>query len=221
MKRFINIIAILLILTFSMSLYSCDREYDEKEVLAAAKVLIEKSYKLNELFYGKGLEYTDDENSVGVYKLATQDSLNEYGISTVEDMKNMAREIFSDSYCNVIFNSDIFTSTKVNNELTSYARYYQQYDKDGNASGIMVRSTYDYRLVGTYTYHEQMQVVDVIEQVIVVRALVTAQDLDGNTKNVNVDISMIEESDGWKLTTSTYVVYNGYSDLYDDLINNK
>lgn len=219
MKSFIKAIAILLMIASMLSLCSCDREYDEAEILSAAAELVEKSYKLNELFYGKGLDYTTE--GIGIYKKATDESLGEYGISTVEDMKNMAREIFSDSYCEVIFASDVFSSVKLGDEIKNYTRYYQNSDSDGNPAGIMVKSNYDYPLIGEYVYHDDFRVVDVIEQVIVVRATVTARDDDGNETVVEVDISMIEEDDGWRLTTPTFVIYNGYSDLYDDLKNNK
>lgn len=219
MKRFIKALAVLLMIILCTSLCSCDRDYDEAEVLSAAKELIEKSYKLNELFYGKGLEYTDE--GIGVYRFASEESLNEFGISTVEDMKNMAREIFSDAYCKIIFESDIFTSVKIDDVIKSYTRYYQSYDEDGNPNGIMVRTNYDYKLVGEYFYHDAMEVSDVVGEIIIVRTLATARHDDGSEMNDNIDISMIEEDDGWRLTTATYVIYNGYSDLYDDLINNK
>lgn len=219
MKGLTRALALLLMLSLCFSLSSCDREYDEAEVLSAASELIEKSYKLNELFYGKGLEYTDE--GLGIYRLASKESLAEYGISTIEDMKNMAREIFSDSYCDVIFKSDIFTSVKVDDVIKSYTRYYQNYDEEGNPDGIMVRTNYDYALTCEYVYHDSMEVVDVVKDVIVVRALVNAKSEDGSEANLNIDLSMIEESDGWRFNTATYVIYNGYSDIYDDLINNK
>ncbi|MBQ7387151.1 MAG: hypothetical protein IJW03_03180 [Clostridia bacterium] len=214
MKKIISVILAFVVL---LSFVSCDkdREYDEAEVLSAASALIEKSHRLNELFYGKGLEFSDE--GVGKYKLATAESLEYYGISTIEDMKSLTREIFSESYSEIIFNSSVFSPVQIDDVIKSYARYSQSYDKEGNPNGIMVLSDYDYSLKGTYEYSSSMEVVDVEGEVIVVRTLVTATSEDGKVKNINFDIRLFEESYGWRLVTPTYVVYNEYSDMYDNL----
>jgi hypothetical protein len=220
MKRLCKIVSALLIFVMCASFTSCenDRDYDEAEVLSNAALLIEKSYKLNELFYGKGLKYGDV--GVGIYKRAEKESLDSYGISTIEDMKNMAREIFSDSYCNAIFSSDVFSSLKIDNVVKSYARYYEDKDNEKNPV-IMVRSNYEPLLNCTYVYSSAMEVVDVEGEIIVINTLVTATNKEGSVKNINVKLRMIEEDDGWRFTGPTYVVYNEYADLYEDLKNNK
>lgn len=215
MRKIVSLI--ILCVMICTSLVSCDndRKYDEAEVLSAARGLIEKSHKLNELFYGKGLEFSDE--GLGKYKLATKESLKKYGISTVEDMKNMAREIFSESYANIIFNSDVFSSVKIDDVIKSYARYYQSYDDDGNPNGIMVLSDYNYSLKGTYKYSDSMEVSDVDGEIIVVKTLVSATSADGKVKNIDFDVRLFEEPYGWRLVSPTYVVYNEYSDIYDNL----
>lgn len=215
MKRIISLIILCVIICTSLVSCDNDREYDEAEVLSAARELIEKSHKLNELFYGEGLEFTDD--GLGKYKLATKESLEKYGISTVEDMKNMTREIFSESYSEIIFSSDVFSSVKVDDVIKSYARYYQSYDDDGNPNGIMVLSDYDYPMHGTYSYTEAIKVVDVEGEVIVVESTVLATSANGKTKNMSFKVRLFEESYGWRLVSPTYVVYNEYSDIYDNL----
>lgn len=212
-----KIIATLLIAFSIFSLFSCerDRDYDESEVLSAASELIDKSYKLNELLWGKGLSFSDE--GIGIYKLATEESLAEYGISTLEDMKNMVRDIFSSTYSGVIFNSDVFTSVKIDDVIKSYARYYQKYDENDKPTGIMIRSDYEYELKGSYVYSDSLKVIDVEGEIIVVRALVSATSESDKTKNFEVDIRLIEEEGGWRLIAPTYVVYNEYSDIYEDL----
>ncbi len=215
MKRLLSVILTLVLI---LSLIACDRdrEYDEAEVLSAAGELIEKSHKLNELFYGKGLEYTED-GGVGKYKPATKESLEYFGISTVEDMKSLVREIFSASYSDVIFNSSVFSSVKLDDVIKSYARYYQSYDENDEPCGIMVLSDYEYTMTGSYEYKDGLEVVDVEGEVIVVRAQVIATDEHGESKTINFDIRLFEESYGWRLITPTYVIYNEYSDIYDNL----
>ena len=212
-----RIIATLLIALSLFSLFSCerDREYDEEQVLSATRELIDKSYKLNELLWGKGLSFSDE--GIGIYKLATEESLSEYGISTLEDIKNMAREVFSSMYLGIVFNSDVFTSVKIDDVIKSYARYYQKYDEDDEPAGIMVRSDYEYELKGSYEYADALSVIDVEGEIIVVRALATATSENDKTKTFEVDLRLIEEEGGWRLISPTYVVYNEYSDIYEDL----
>ena len=54
------LIAVIVVSCFTLS--GCDRSYDEDEVLSVAKELIEKSKTLNELYYGEGIAYIDDES---------------------------------------------------------------------------------------------------------------------------------------------------------------
>ena len=212
-----RILALLLLVTTLFSIVSCenDREYDEGEVLAAAAELIEKSLPLNELLYGKGLSY--GEEHIGIYYKATDESLAAFGIETVEQMKNMVREIYSTDYSESILTSDAFSPITVDDVIVGYTRYYQSEDEDGNPNGIMVKSDYDYPLKNSYEYHANMSVIDVEGEVIVVRTMVTATSVDGRIMNVNNDVRLIEEESGWRLMTPTYVVFNDYTDIYDKL----
>ncbi len=214
-------LSVALTFSISLSLISCekDREYDEGEVLTAAAELVSRSLSLNELFYGKGLAYSDE--GVGIYKRAETASLESFGISTLEDMKELARQIYTDSYCEGIFTSDVFSSIKIDDTVKSFNRYYQEYDNDGNPTYIMVNSSYKYFLKGKYEYHESMEVIDVEGEVIIVRTLVTATSESGKIKNINLDLRLKEEDDGWRLASPTYAVYNEYTDIYEDLKINK
>jgi hypothetical protein len=198
-------------------LCSCekDREYNEAEVLAATADLIEKSLPLNEMFYGKGIAYTDE--GVGIYKIADTESLNSFGVSTVEEMKSLAREVYTESFCKGLYSSEVFSSVKIDDTVKSYTRYYQELDSDGNPTHIMVNSKYEYFLKGSYEYNENMSVIDVSGEVITVRTLVSVTSESGKVKNINLDLKLIEEADGWRLASPTYAVYNEYTDIYEDL----
>ena len=66
-----------------------DRDYDEAQVLAAAKDLIQKSEKLNDIYYGYGIEADtgDINNANGYYYPADVLSLEKFGVETVNDIK--------------------------------------------------------------------------------------------------------------------------------------
>ena len=218
MRRFFSLtVSVLLIISICTSMISCEknRKYDTDEVIGAARILIEKSIPLNELLYGKGIAYTDE--GVGIYKRADKSSLDSFGISNLDQVKRMIKEIYSDSYSETIFNSDTFSSIKIDDVIKSYNRYYQEYDKDGNPTYIMVNSKYEYFLKGSYEYHESMEIIGVKGEVITVRTLVTVTGENGKVKNINLDIRLIEQENGWRLESPTYAVYNEYTDLYDEL----
>ena len=216
-----RISAIILVVIMTLSLFSCkgekekDREYDEAEVLSAVAKLIERSYAVNELLYGRGLEYTDE--GVGVYKMATEESLSDFGFSTISQMQDEIRAVYATSLAESMINSDVFSSIKVDDVIVGYTRYYQSTDEDGNPNGIMVKSDYDYPLKNSYTYSDSFEVSDVEGEVIVISALVTVTREDGVVKNENLKIRIIEEKSGWRLLTPTYVVYNKYTEIYDNL----
>ena len=216
-----RISAIILVVIMTLSLFSCkgekekDREYDEAEVLSAVAKLIERSYAVNELLYGRGLEYTDE--GVGVYKMATEESLSDFGFSTISQMQDEIRAVYATSLAESMINSDVFSSIKVDDVIVGYTRYYQSTDEDGNPNGIMVKSDYDYPLKNSYTYSDSFAVSDVEGEVIVISALVTVTSEDGVVKNENLKIRIIEEKSGWRLLTPTYVVYNKYTEIYDNL----
>ena len=216
-----RISAIMLVVIMTLSLFSCkgekekDREYDEAEVLSAVAKLIERSYAVNELLYGRGLEYTNE--GVGVYKMATEESLSDFGFSTISQMQDEIRAVYATSLAESMINSDVFSSIKVDDVIVGYTRYYQSTDEDGNPNGIMVKSDYDYPLKNSYTYSDSFEVSDVEGEVIVISALATVTSEDGVVKNENLKIRIIEEKSGWRLLTPTYVVYNKYTEIYDNL----
>ena len=75
-----KIISLFLILVLVLSFFGCkkendgeqikNREYDKAQVEEAAKLLLEKSVTVNEILFGRGIEFVED-NSNGIYKKAS------------------------------------------------------------------------------------------------------------------------------------------------------
>lgn len=107
MKKGITLRAIallLLIILPILSLPSCSLD-DEDAFLAAARDLITRSVELNEIYFGEGIEYDSELGGIGIYYYATDEYLERVGISTVDDLKEITREVFSEEYCRIIFQS--------------------------------------------------------------------------------------------------------------------
>ena len=216
--RSVKITALLLALILMFTLTSCekDREYDEAEVLRATADLIERAKPINEIFYGKGLSFTE-EGAIGAYKPATPASLTRYGISTIDDLKALTRSVYSSKTSEGIF-AAVLSPTYSGDSIVNYARYYQAVDDDGNPTTIMVRSNYEHFGSTNMVYHDGMTVKDVEGEVIIVSVPVTlTRESDGKVKNTTIDVKLIEEADGWRLCKTTYVVYTESTDEYDEM----
>ena len=135
------LIAVMLVSLFSFS--SCNRKYDEEEVIAAAKTLIKNSELLNEVYYGNGIRYYDAEiENAGYYKRADDTHLSELGFSTIEELKVLTEKTFSYSYSQNIYNTILY-GFKEDGKVVSAARYYQYTDTEKNESYIMVYTKFD------------------------------------------------------------------------------
>ncbi len=225
MKAFKKYTASLLLIIFVLSLISCgdkateegkkNREYDAAEVEAAAAELIERSVILNELLYGKGIGYIDDGTTL-IYKKADEESLSSFGVSSIADIKSEIEEVFSSSYIATIEKSDIF-SPLVDGETTiSHTRYFE--DGEGEESIFYVNSAYSYVLKNEYEYVSSPKAQRSDGDYVIVRITIRATRSDGKVRDFEHEIKLIEEDAGWRIASQTYVVYNEYTDIYEDMI---
>ncbi len=189
-----------------------NREYNEEEVRSAARTLIEKSALLNEIYWGAGIPYKDDLNlASGKYFPADEIYLEKIGISTIEDLKNLTRGTFSDEMCSWVF-STLLSSISDGTTVAATARYAQMW---GGADGktpeyILVYSETDYFLVDKVTYHlDTIKVLGSKGEKVNVEILVTVISSDEKNPPMDktIDVSLIEEEDGWRLDSPTYTRY--------------
>lgn len=217
-----KIICILLILSAVFSLAACDsgelppREYDEAEVLSAARELIEKSVPFNRIYFGEGIRYLDSDG-VGAYKPADTEWLAQYGVTTLEDLKNATRQVFSEKYCERVFSTVLSSVSDDDGTVVSYARYYQEVSDKGVPLRIMVLSNYDYYLENPIEYKDDITVFEVVGEIIRLRVPVILTREDGKTKETFIKVDIIEEENGWRLASDTYAIYNESTDRYDEL----
>lgn len=207
-----KIISLLLIMTAALSLFSCEknREYNEGEVAVAARELIPKTADLNIIYWGAGIGYVkNDSTSVGYYYEADPFSLIKYGITTVDDLKEMTRAVFSDSYSSNIFDTKL-TSVQDGDEIISYARYYQNYSDAENREPdrIMVYSRAVVLLSDDVTYlPETIKVLYSKKQTVFVSIEASVKRGD-KTQTRTITVGLVEEEDGWRIDTPTYISYD-------------
>ena len=209
MKR---IVCSLLILIISLlAITSCGEvEYDEAEVKAAARELIEDSKILNDIYWGDGIMYYEDKNtSDGVYYRALETHHYVLGFKTIDELKTMTQKTFSSGYCANIY-STILTSVQDGDKAIILSRYYQKYNvKDGvTPEYIMVNSSWTKILYGEVTYdYDSIKVTGSEDETVfvTVNATVTLDDLEPQTREIRV--SLVKEDAGWRIDSPTYLNY--------------
>ena len=216
-------LALLILFAVTLGFTSCDRKYNRDEVVAAAKSLIPASAVLNEIYYGKGIGYLENsENNVGIYCEADPAELEIYGFKTLDELKNMTKEVFSKAHSDRMFKGT-FSGQFTQSGASVKARYYQKYKEGGPPDYslvpeyIMVCSESNSLIKGEVSYDlESIDVSGVKGQVVyvTVEIIITYEE---KTQNTTLEIGLFEEEDGWRLDTPSYASYNEYRDIYYEL----
>ena len=136
MKKIISAaLAAICLITSAVSLSSCTVKIaDEGAFLAEVGTLIEKSYEVNEIFFGKGLEFEDEgktpdeilaeckteEEKIYLY-LPVKESAK---YKTREEIMNLAHAVYSASYCEYL-EARGFEGISDGDAVANYARYIE------------------------------------------------------------------------------------------------
>ncbi len=186
-----------------LALTSCsepNRKYDAEEVAEAAEKLIKKSEKLNEIYWGTGIGWSDNDKN-GYYYSARDDELERLGIKSVSDLKAQTLDTFSLGYSESIFYTLLSSLGDDDTGIVGYTRYFQDEDK------LMVFSKYEPLLTDEVTYlYDTLKVTHSKGELVFVS--VDARVRRGEAEQTrSLEIGFIEEVDGWKIDTPTYTVY--------------
>ena len=201
MKRIISLVLLTVLLLLFVSCGEKNRSYDESEVKAAAENLILKSKQLNDIFWGAGIPYYEDDNYAnGQYYPADPVYLNKLGVSTVDDILELTVEVFSKGYSVSIYGS-IFSSMTGENGMVGYTRYYQ------GTECIMVYTKYKPLLCDDVEYiTSDITVIGSKGETVIVRVPVKVT-RDGIAQDNTIEVSLVEEEDGWRIDSPTYVAF--------------
>ena len=195
-----------------------DREYDEAEVCAAARVLIEKSKILNEIYYGAGIPYKEpikEDAEIDVYMLADPAYLSalyeDHGIKDIETLKEKTKEVFSKTGSASVISAFLQNTPGVNG-MAGYARYYMAKENVdlGTQAGLMVRTNaknyYENTASVEYIY-DGMHVSAVDGAYLTVSLKVKTTGKDGTENTRDMTVKLIEEENGYRLSGSTVATH--------------
>ena len=221
-EKAVSLILVIIILTSLFSLSSCNRRYDEEEVVAAAKTLLKDAEVLNEIYYGKGIRYYDTEiQNTGYYRRADASHLSELGFSTIDELKAMTEKTFSYEYSQNLYTTLLY-GFKEEGKIVTAARYYQYNDEENNESYIMVYTRFDVMFKDTIVYdYDSIKVEKSKKDNVYLSVKATVTNANGQSQEVTLSITLIEEVGGWKICNPTYANYNALNDRYNELENQK
>ncbi len=207
MKR---IVFLFIVLSISLSLVACGNiEYDEDELKEKAKELIYTSAVLDEIFWGAGIDYVNDLSfSNGIYYMASEISLNKYGIRTVYDLEVLTRATLSERYANSALQSALGGAND-GEFVFVLARYYQKYSdiEQKEPVCIMVNSSYKPLLTDTVDYlYDTIKVLSSDKERIYLTIDVNVT-RDKSTQRQTLDIALTIENGEYKIDSPTYTTY--------------
>ena len=195
------------------------REYDETEVLENATHLIHMVKKINTVLWGVGILSIDDDGSDPTYLPASSDEMEYYGIHSVEDIRKITKRYYSASVCDTVEKTILGNVRDENSSIVSLVRYYDETDKQTGEVTLMVNRKANVYFKNEVEYHtETMRIKEVKGEVIYLTMNVVVYDDDNNAYERILTFSVIEEEDGWKLHSPTYMKYDPHTDIYDNLI---
>lgn len=204
-KRILSITVILVLLLTSFT--SCNRSFDEEEVISAAKELLQSAEKLNFIYYGDGIQYYDTDAAVSIYKEARRTHLDELGFYTVDELIAMTEKTFSDNYSQIMYSS-VLDTLRVDDTIVGYKRYYDQTTDDGETI-IMVNTAYEPLFKSTIVYdYDSIKAKGSKREKVFLTVNAIVSNADGKSRAINnITITLVEEEDGWKIDNPVWANY--------------
>lgn len=216
MRRTLSLLLSLALILSGSCLISCkeeripDREYDPALVLEVAAELVAKSWDINLFFWGTGIPVSEEENAVkiGKYTEADKNFTEQMDLKTIDDLKKMTSEVYDKAFCEVIFSTKLASLKDTDGNMVSLVRYYQNIstDEDGNEvkGPIMVHTEAEVYFDETPIYHyDSLSILGVEGEI--VHLLIDASFASSPDERITVPVDLIEEEDGWRLVSPTYV----------------
>ena len=221
-RKIVSLLLIIVTLVSLLTLTSCNRSYDEEEVVAAAKQLLKEAELLNEIYYGAGIKYYDsDEWKIGYYKRADASHLAEIGFSTIDELRALTEKTFSYEYYNNVYTTLLY-GFKEEGKVVTPARYYQHTNEETEESYIMVYTEFTPLFTDEIVYdYDSVKAEKSKKEYVHLTVNATVTNAEGKSQAVTLTITLIEEENGWRLCNPTYANYNALEDRYSELEKDK
>ncbi|MBR6676083.1 MAG: hypothetical protein IKL24_01990 [Clostridia bacterium] len=208
MKRIVKITSLLLALVIAALMgVSCGVDYTDDEIKKVARELIEASFGINDIYFGKGLPISE-EDSEEAKKFAEENGLEldniqflpvteESPYTSIAMIKEATAKVYSRAYCESLYKTAFEGFSLQDGAQAVYAKYME----DGNGT-LTVRidlaekelpaRTYDYSTIKVKSKKEKSVKVEIVSY------------LDGKKEEKPAVFTLVKEENGWRLDTPTY-----------------
>lgn len=197
MKRFFAIfLSIILIATLVISMVGCGGP-EEAQAKAIVIDLVERSYELNDIYFGKkGLNYRDSGNPAEMY-LPVLETEKYYLKSKLE---KATREVFCEDYADSIINLAFRGAQSEINQNSVKSRFMLMEDDDW----LYINKEYEYPIEYFTEYDFSTIEITYISGSFIDATIKGKRMTDNGYESVSVDISLVNEDNGWRLQDATY-----------------
>ena len=186
MKKAIKILSLILIAIFAVSIMGCSSIIDN-EAKAIFNTLVKESYELNVIYFGEGLKPKASEDD-GLYVPVSGSENYTAKLPLVE----RTREIFSTDYASDVIKTAFEGESGAIGSSAVYARYieYEGY--------LSVRRDIEGIEIAKYDY-STTEIIKNSNRFIIAKIKTTNLE-----KNEYVEITLINEDNGWRIDSATY-----------------
>lgn len=182
------------------SFAGCARESDG-ELLAIAEDLLKKSEAVNTICFGDGLSGMEEGGyPMTGYAEVTEEDRVKYGVSSVEDIRALARAVYTVSACDHI-DTVIFAPVQTENTYLSFRRYFDA--ADGDKTHLMVKKVYEPLAKGEVSY-QNLRIASHGRSRAEVLVDITVTEGEESRIEKDVIFSLRYEDGAWKYDTLTY-----------------
>ena len=209
MKIIFRLLCCALCVLLLLPLCACNVKIDDEAAfLAEVAELIERSYEVNELFFGEGLPFVDPEgksaaelvseasgelNARTIYRPVAEDALYQ----TESEIMDLARSVYSEDYANHLQTVGFTGVSDENETVATYARYITTVEggltinMESVTKAIPLTRRFDTATLAVVRLGRDY-------------AVVSADAYDGDTKTGSVQLRVNKEPSGWRLDWPTY-----------------
>ena len=190
LMKFKRIISIILLLALCLCIFGCSINQNSKRAISAKAIfnyLVSSSYELNVIFFGEGLEHHEVENGELYAPVLSSEKY-----TTQEELESVAAEIFSSNYTESIINTAFIGNQGGITGTVNFARYIESY------GCLTARVDYEPIKIAEYDF-STTEITKISRKFIQGKIMTTNFD-----KNEYVEITLINEDNGWRIDSATY-----------------
>ena len=181
------ILALMLVTVIAFSIVSCGAP-DDETAISLVKDLVEKSYELNEIYFGQGLKYRDSGNPNEIYMPVLE--TEKYMLKT--RLLEKTREVFSESMSTSVIDMAFNGVASEINQNSVQSRYMVLSDDDL----LFVNKNYEPVVERVAQFDYTTIVLTKVSSRFIVASIKT---LDGE----NIEVTLVSERAGWRLDSYT------------------